>query len=160
MVLARSIAKKLGVPYHEDRVTERFLGHRLKAQPETPILDTPRYRLKAGRYNSSPEPGPTLESWPLDPKTEVPATMDDVESLTEEVWGRDYWPNTADDPITAVGRLSEGKVEALYYHGPSMCVVLLSPGGLKAGIRAAALIDPTLGPDTAGLAALSKLKRA
>ena len=162
-VLARSIAKKIGVPYYEDRLTEHFRGYRVKnASGDTTerlILDKPLYRLK-GYPEDGIEPGPTLEAWPMDPQTGLPSAMDKVESLTEEVWGRDYWPNTADDAKNALAKLPDNKIEGIYYHGPSMCNVLLHPGGLKVGIRAASIIDPMLGPDKLGVIALNNLKKA
>ncbi len=161
--LARMVAKKIGVPYYEDRIVERFLGHRLKNKPgdttEHPLLDKPLYRIK-GYPDAGIEAGPTLEAWPDDAKTGQPAAMDKVESLTEEVWGRDYWPNTADDTKKALERLTDNKIAGIYYHGPSMTIVLLHPGGPKIGIRAASIIDPTLGPDKMSVLSLNSLRRA
>jgi hypothetical protein len=152
--LAKELSAKIGVPYYDNRITERFLGHRLKNPPgdktEHPLLDTPRFKFK----------GVVSDTWPMDPATGAAAAMEDVESLTEEAWSRDYWPNTADDVLTAFKRLPDGAIEGMYYHGPSMCLVLLHPGGPKVGIRAPALINPRTGLDKATIALLGKLKKA
>jgi hypothetical protein len=149
VLMAKALAERLGIPYHEDRLVERMMGYRLKATPNAPLLDGHRYK-----YN-----GAVHEAWPIDPATSKPAEMHEVEFLTEEVWTRDHWPNTADDVAAAVARLPDGKITGLYYHGPSMTIVLLHPGGLKVGIRAGSIIDPKLTADKVAIEALKRLKK-
>lgn len=148
-LLAKTIAQQIGVPYHEDRLVERFYGHRMRGQPETPFLEGPRYGYE----------GQVYDAWPNDPETGKPAEMHRVQFLTEEVWGRDFWPNTADTVTDAIRRLPDGKITGIYYHGPSMCIVLMHPGGVKVGIRATSIIDPRLGTDKAAMKALGNLKK-
>lgn len=148
-LMCRVLAQKVGVPYHEDRLVERFLGHRFRDKPETPFVDGPRYGYQ----------GEVLEAWPNNPETGKPAAMHEVQFLTEEVWSRDFWPNTADDVAVAVNRLPDGQITGLYYHGPSMTIVLLHPGGVKVGIRALSLIHPQLGPDRKSVVLLDRLKK-
>ncbi len=149
ILVGKTLAEKLGVPYYEDRITERFLGHRMKGQPESAFVDGPRYVYK----------GELRDTWPNDPATGKPVPMYEAQIATEEVWSRDHWPHTADDATAALKHLPDGKITGIYYHGPSMTLVLLHPGGLKVGIRAAALLHPKLGPDKAAIAALEKLKK-
>lgn len=146
--------EEIGVPYYEDRIVERLLGHRPRGltreqASQVPFMEKPQYRYE----------GQVIEVWPVD-KNGIALPMNDVEFLTEEVWSRDYWPNTADDIPTAVRQLPDGKVVGIYYHGPSMCLVLLHPGGMKLGIRATKIIHPKLGVDKDAVAALAKLKKA
>lgn len=154
ILIAKTLAQKIGVPYHEDRIHERFLGHRpisKPGEPERPLADKAIYK-----YN-----GEITEVWPTEPKTGAPLALHEVEFITEEVWARDYWPNTADDPVKALEHLPGGKIEGMYYHGPTMTIVLLSPSQLKVGIRAASLIHPKMGPDKNLLLLLNeKLKKA
>ncbi len=152
-LLGRELAKKIGVPYYEERLVERFLGHRLVGAPKEAnqaYLAKPQYRYA----------GVMTETWPLHPETGLAIPMHEVQLLTEEVWGRDYWPNTADDVPTAVRHLPDGKLSGMYYHGPSMCLVLLHPDGMKVGIRATTILHPKLGVDKAAVAALGRLKAA
>ncbi len=146
-LLGKEIAKKIGVPYYEERIVERFLGHRLKGK-EAPFLDKPLYRFE----------GVETEEWPMRDGKAI--DMRFVEFLTEEVWAREHWPNTADNIPDAVARLPDAKVTGIYYHGPSMCLVLMHPGGLKVGIRATTVLNPKLGVDKKGVGALGKLKKA
>jgi hypothetical protein len=151
MLLAKTLAQTIGVPCYEDRIVERFLGYRLRSAPEEPLLDSPRYGYQ----------GETLEAWPTDSETGKAIPIPRVEFLTEEVWSRDHWPNTAGTVTEALAELPEGEVEGIYYHGPSMCLVLLSPEGHKVGIRATSLLlSSKLGPDKTAILALGKLKRA
>ena len=147
-LLARTVAQKIGVPYYEDRIVERFLGHRLKEKKDAPFVEKPLYR-----HN-----GEVVEVWPTNPETGKPLAMHQAEVITEEVWARDHWPNTADDVPHGIARLPDGKVAGIYYHGPTMCLVLLHPGGLKIGIRAGSIIDVKMGVDRVAMAALSNLK--
>jgi hypothetical protein len=147
ILLGKTLAKKIGVPYYEDRMIERFLGHRRKGSEQELFLESPRYRYK----------GEIIEEWPMAPDGRA-VPMNEVEYLTEEVWSREYWPNTADEVPVAIKRLPDGKVTGIYYHGPSMCLVLLHPGGLKVGIRATSIIHPILGLDKVAVAAIGKLK--
>jgi hypothetical protein len=150
MLLAKTLAQTIGVPYYEDRIVERCLGYRLRSAPEEPLLDGPRYRYE----------GETLKAWPIDPSTGKAVPLPRVEFLTEEVWSRDHWPHTAGTVSEALGNLPDGEIEGLYYHGPSMCLVLLSPEGHKVGIRATALLlSSKLGPDKTAILALGKLKK-
>jgi hypothetical protein len=157
IMLAKTFATTIGVPYYEDRITERFLGHRLLSwgKEQHGLLEKPLYRHKKAPDDAEPQ-----ETWPNDPITQTPAPMSDVHFLTEEVWSRDHWPNTSDDPAGAMKRLQDGRITGMYYHGPSMSIVLLHPGGLKIGVRATSIIHHRLGPDKTALAALAKLKKA
>ncbi len=158
VLLGKTLAARIGVPYYEERIIERFVGYRVKSwgkDEQHGLLETPLYRHK-----KAPEDAPPSETWPNDPVSQTPAPMSDVESLTEEVWSRDYWPHTTDDPASALKRLNDGQITGLYYHGPSMCIVLLHPGGLKVGVRATTIIHHRLGPDKAAVAILAKLKKA
>jgi hypothetical protein len=148
--LAKTLAQRIGVPNHEDRLSERLIGYRWRTDPKLPLTEKHVYGYEDVMYE---------DVWPMDPETGKPAEMHRVAWLTEEVWSRDHWPHTADEPAVAIDRLPDGQVMGLYYHGPSMCLVLLRPDGMRVGIRATTVIHPKLGIDKPTIAAFDKLKK-
>lgn len=126
--IGRALAVRLNVPYHEDREGERLLGHRLREVPreeaiEQGLLSQRRYRLPGGDLCDTDE------------------FLSGAEQLTEEVWTRDNWPTSYNDVPGAIGRLQHG-IAGVYFHRPSMNLVLIDSMGEKVGIRSTKLTGP------------------
>lgn len=135
--IGKALAAGVGVPYHTERESERCLGHRLlnghpesnrKRDDDVEYLPRPLYRLGAD----------VVETVSGDPPS-VDGRFHDVEQLTEEVWTRDNWPDSCNSVALAVAKLLEGII-GVYYHRPSMNLVLVGPQGEKVGIRSTALV--------------------
>jgi hypothetical protein len=139
--IGRALAVRLNVPYHEDREGERLLGHRLKEVPlgvAIELLPSQRYRLSNGDVSQRYESG--------------------AEQLTEEVWTRDNWPTSYNDVPGAIRKLQHG-IAGVYYHRPSMNLVLIDTMGEKVGIRSTKLTGPFGLQDEAILEGLKMLGR-
>lgn len=141
--LGRALAAHLGVPYLEKREGERLLGHYLidPAQRYTRLLpDREKIRDEAVQQgNLLPTRRfrmPNGEILDADTCPDMKA-----EQLTEEAWSRDNWPTSCNDVEGALGRLQYG-ITGVYYHRPSMNLVLVDPAGERVGIRSTALTGP------------------
>lgn len=126
---ARTLAANLGVPYLEEREGERLLGHRLKevsreAAIEQGLFPTRRFRAPDGTV---------LET------DEFPDMSYD--QLTEEVWTKENWPSSYNSVQEALQKVPDG-ITAIYFHKPSLNLVLVAPGGELVGIRRTAFYDP------------------
>lgn len=147
--IGRAIAGMIEVPYREERESDAFLGHRLKEIPQDEALARglllPLRRFRRG------EEVLDIEGFP--------PVNEDWDQLTEEVWSKGNWPDSFNDPVEAVNRLPDG-VAAIYYHGPSMNLVLVGARGEKVGIRSTSLARPGRGLNAEGVRILSLLRRA
>jgi len=160
--VARGLCALLDVPYHEDRETERLLGHRRMRQQtledrsriygapdnddrlEGPLLPTRLFRMPDGQELAQDE-FPPLDSG--------------AEQLTEEVWTRDHYPDSYNGILEAVTKLPHG-VTGGYYHRGQMMLVLISPTGERVGIRRAEFMLPTRSMLAERVAPLAKLRKA
>lgn len=130
--IGKALAQRVGVPYHEDREVERMLGHRLLSVPKEEaikqgLLPTRQFQLPDGTVVA---------------EKDVPAHwFNEAKQLTDEVWTKDNWPDNCNDVNGAIQKLTHG-ITGVYYHRPSMNLVLLGPMGEKVGIRATTLIGP------------------
>lgn len=118
------IAKRLEIPWLESRKGELLLGHRLKEISreeaiKAGLLPTRRFRLVGGL---------TVD------QDEFPPLEQIEEQLTEEVWTRGNWPSVLLSIPEAIQRVPNGVI-GMYYHVPSLCVVLVAPDRSLIGIR-------------------------
>jgi len=126
--MAKELAKRLGVPYLEGRQGERLLGHRLK---EVSKEDAIKQGLFPTRRFRTPT-GEILETNEFPPM--------DHEQLTEEVWTKENWPTSYNSIREAVRKVPHG-ITAMYFHMPSLNVVLVAPDGELIGIRRTSFYD-------------------
>lgn len=147
--LGKALCHRLSVPYHEAREEERLLGHRLREVPaeealKQGLLPTRRFKFPDGRV--------------LD-QEEFPPVDLQYDTLTEEVWSHDNTPDSYNDVTSAVQKCSHG-ITGVYYHRPSMNLVLVNAAGEKIGIRSTALVVPLVGLREDEARLLGKLRRA
>ena len=128
VAIGKALGQKLDVPYMEEREGEKLLGCKLKEGHEGELFPTHRYRFPSGEILCTNE-------WP------ERLVKEKAEQLTEEVWTKDNWHNSFNDVEGAVQKLPNGIV-GVYFHRPSMNLVLVAPGGEKVGIRSTALRKP------------------
>ena len=142
ITIGKELAARLEVPYHENRISGgKLLGYKRRVKPWGPgswssgpgsggemegdLLDTQEWQIPDGaivRSNNPPGPG-TIQ-------------------LTGEVWEQDpYWPDSFNDITRAMQKCSDGIV-GVYWHTPSMNLVLLSASGEAVGIRSTSLTRP------------------
>lgn len=129
--IGQALAIRLDVPYLEDRSGERMLGHRLKEVPEAEAIEkglllTRQFRFASGEILCTDE-------WP------ERLFKEENMQLTEEVWTKDNWPDSYNSVGDAVAKLPNG-ITGIYYHKPSMNLILVGPHGEKVGIRSTALV--------------------
>lgn len=139
--IGRHLAQRLDVPFYEDR-DERLLGHCLKEDlrrfqelrdkgmlDASELFPTRRFRFATGEILCT-------NKWP------DRLFKEENEQLTEEVWSHDHWPDSCNDIDGAIDKLPSG-VTGIYWHAPSLNLILVGPGGVKVGIRSVCL---TLSP--------------
>jgi hypothetical protein len=156
--IGKALCQRLDVPYLEDREAEKFLGHRYTKESlkgttggnegdvEGPLLPTREFRFPNGELLQTNE-------WPK-------RLFDEhAEQLTEEVWTHDNWPDSYNDVQKALQKCAHG-ITGVYFHWPSMNLVLLNASGEKVGIRSSALVIPLIGLNKENAILLGKLKKA
>jgi hypothetical protein len=162
VTVGKALALRCQVPYHENREVEKLMGHRrtkilmggIRKGPggpsedelEGPLLSTREFRFPTGELLQTNE-------WPK-------RIFDEhAEQLTEEVWTHDHGPDSHNDVQEAVQKCAHG-ITGVYYHRPSMNLVLVSASGKKIGIRSTALVIPLIGLKQADARLLGRLKKA
>jgi hypothetical protein len=91
--LGQTLAEMIDVPYQHGRETDAFLGHRLKEVPREDAIAQGLLLLPLRRFRRGDEVidiegfPPAIETWEL---------------LTEEVWSKDNWPDSFNEPVEAV----------------------------------------------------------
>jgi hypothetical protein len=162
VTLGKALALRCQVSYHEDRESEKLLGHRrtkilkggIRSGPggvgedelEGPLLPTREFRFPTGELLQTNE-------WPKR------IFVEHAEQLTEEVWTNDHSPDSHNDIQEAVQKCTHG-ITGVYYHRASMNLVLVSASGKKVGIRSTALVTPLVGLKEADARLLGRLKKA
>lgn len=159
--IGKALCKLLDVPYYEDRGIEQLLGHRYMRKDilegnsriygsstddrlEGPLLSMREFLLVNGDILRT-------NDWKLIPS--------DAKQLTEEVWTRDDYPDSYNNIVEAVNKLSYG-ITGAYYHKSQANLVLLSPTGEKVGIRKTQFMMPTRSMLAERIAPFSRLRKA
>lgn len=126
--LGRSLATRLGVPYVAERESEKLLGHCYRDASREEALKQGLFPTRRFKKRCD---GSILET------DDWPSPLREFDQLTAEVWTRDNWPDNVNDVAGALGRCTTG-ITAVYYHRPSMCLVVIGASGEKVGIRSTA----------------------
>ncbi len=161
ITVGHALCARLGVPYLQERESERLLGHRRTKtlrggfrKGAMASMDELEGELLAEREFRFPN-GELLRTneWPKRLFEEK------AEQLSEEVWTKENWPDSFNDAKEAVAKLPNG-ITGVYYHRPSMNLVLVGPTGEKVGVRSTAIMTPMIGIDRDHVFALGALKKA
>lgn len=162
VALGKALAHRCQVPYHEDRETEKLLGHRLTKVPvegsttgsrdasanddDAPLLPTRVFCFPNGELLHTNE-------WPK-------RLFDEhAVQITEEVWTHENWPDSYNNVQDALQKCAHG-ITGVYYHKPSMNLVILNVTGEKVGIRSSSLVIPFVGLKKEEAFKLGRLKKA